>query len=459
MENINYSMIIIDTEKLITYILNIMATALIDWLYIDDETKQGALVLFPRMIDRWNVSAIITSKWENYNVVVVTDHGTEFMETISNTPDLNGNIAKWTDKELIPFMLINYSDFQGINRALHNTEIDIILFDDTRMLATIAPKLNFDSVAPKIIVLTSWGDTFDQLNIVTSSFPNIRLLTLDLINDVSDINWKSVTVPMSQHQLKYYDKIKSREDIDKSIIPYPMTRMITLYAYPEAIMADTLAHRSICETNQTDMPDNIDMKNSWLNSSYIDSLEEDGPKLQSVLDGIISNWPSKQLIITRFNHRYGVDLIVSFLRLMNINMKNPYELNEIIHTSCTDDYEVSIIKFHKFNNLESGILITNIIPLIPLKGISVIHVVDSYSFLNIKMVLDRCHKRYLNKSATNLDIYSYIATHPIYKSADQSLQDTFIMNIKEADRIYTGLISQGGHIVFNPQTGLLVQNI
>lgn len=436
-----------------------MATTLIDWLYIDDKTKQGALVLFPRMIDRWNVSAIITSRWENYNVVVVTDHGTEFMETISNTPDLNGNIAEWTDRELIPFLLINYSDFQGINRALHNTEIDIILFDDTRMLATISPKLNFNSVAPKIIVLTSWGDTFDQLNIVTASLPYLRLLTLDLLSDVSDINWKLVSVSMSQHQLKYYDQIKSREDIEKSIIPYPMTRMLTLYTYPEQIMADTLAHRSICETNQTIMPDNINMKDSWLNSGFIDRLHEDGPKLEAVLDGVISNWPSKQLIITRFNHRYGVDLIVSFLQLMNINMKNPYELDEIIHTACTDDYEFSINKFHKFNNLKSAILITNIIPLIPLKDISAIHVVDSYSFLNIKMVLDRCHKRYLNKSATDLTIYSYIATHPTYKSADQSLQDSFMLNVKDAHRIYTGLISQAGHIVFNPETGLVVQNI
>lgn len=454
-----------------------MSTTLIDWLYTDDvngATKQGALILFPRMIDRWNVAALIISKWENYKIVVVTDHGAEFMETISNTPNLNGEIAKWTDRELIPFPLINYSDLQAINNALHNTEIDVILFDDTRMLATIAPALDFHYVSPKIITLTSWGDTIQQLNIVTSAFPDLKLLTLDLINDITDISWKLVTVPMSQRQLTYYDQVRSREVIDKSTIPYPMTRMLTLYTYPDAIMADTLRHKLICETNHTNMPDSLYLVkqtlsvqpdepdvllgNPWLNNSYIDSIEKDGPKLQSVLDGIISNWPAKQLIITRFNHRYGVDLIVSFLQLMSFNMKNPYELGEILHTSCTDDYESSINKFHKFNDFESGILITNIVPLIPLKGISIIHIVDSYSFLNIKMVLDRCHKRYLNKSGNDLQIYSHVATHPVQKSSDQALYDNLLTDIKEADRIYIGLISQGGHIVFNPQMGLMIHD-
>jgi hypothetical protein len=198
-----------------------------------------------------------------------------------------------------------------------------------------------------------------------------------------------------------------------------------------------------------------------LNASYLDTLNDDGPKLLSILDGIISNWPLKQIVMTRFNHRYGVDLITSFLQLLTQNRRNPYELYEIFHISCTDEYETVINTLHKFNDSQSAILVTNIIPLIPLKGITIIHIADTYSSLNLKMLLDRCHKRYLNQTGNNLIIYSHLATYPNNnlsheKSSDEVLYDNFEINIKDLNRLYTGLISQAVHIVFNPKIGLMV---
>jgi hypothetical protein len=476
-----------------------MSTELIDWLYTNDpdgSVKNGALIVFPRMIDRWNIASFIVSRWEEYKIVIVTDHPVEFMETTTNTME-----SKWTDLELIPFPLLKYSDIDDIKRALQNTEVDIILFDDTRMLATISPALIFDCmytqdksvIQPKIFVLTTWGDTLHQLDIVTNLFPGLRLLKIDLINDIANLDWKISRVHMSNKQLKYYDQVRVRElqdletwnttihDIPRISniqvlknfsIPYPITRMLTLYAYPDNIMTDTLVHKYICETDQSSMPDKL-TNSTWLNSSYIDNIYDDGPKLLSVLDGIIANWPLKQLVLTRFNNRYGVDLITSFLQLMTQNNKNPYELDEIFHTSCTDIYEHSINTFHKFNNLPSGVFITNIVPLIPLKGISVIHIADSYSFMNIKMVLDRTHKRHLNTQhgQPDLILYSHIATYPnnIGKqdkvlsngnivSSDEALHDILASNIKEANRIYTGLISMADSIVFNPTSGISVKN-
>ena len=121
--------------------LNIMST-LIDWLYAGN---QGALVLFPRMLDRWNVASLIVSQWEGYNVVIVTDNPNEFMNSVTSSRE-----TKWTDLELIPFPLIEYSNFAEINRALKNTEVDIILFDDLRMLATISPALDLPSVETRV---------------------------------------------------------------------------------------------------------------------------------------------------------------------------------------------------------------------------------------------------------------------------------------------------------------------
>lgn len=467
-----------------------MATTLIDWLYTDDFTtelstvksisypftttnimsrstvpnapidniisnssKGGALIVFPRMLDRWNVASLIVSKWEDYKIVIVTDHPNEFMNT---TMDISG--ARWTDLELIPFPLLKYSDLSEINRALQNTEVDIVVFDDARMLATIAPALDVSKVYPKIIVLTTWGDSMQHLDIVTAKFPEIKLLTLDMINDTVNIEWQLARVQMSDRQLRYYDQIRAREISESSdhVINYPITRMVTLYAYPDNIMTDTISHKYICETDQSTLPDQL-IKSTWLNSSYIETLPDNGPKLLSVLDGIISNWPAKQVILTRFNHRYGVDLITSFLQLMNKSKKSPYELNEIFHTSCTDEYETSLNTFHKFNNIESGILITNIIPLIPLQNVSIVHIVDSYSFLNLNTVLDRIHKRYLNKERKDIIVYSHIATHPSEKSSDEALYEKLVSNINEANRLYSGLISMSSRILFDPNLGLIVK--
>ena len=479
---------------------NIPAKAtLLDWLYLPDpvslKQSQGALIVFPHMLDRWNVSSLILSKWEGHKVFVVTDHPEEFTHAITD-PNTD-----WTNLELIPFPILKYSDIADINKSLRNTEIDVILFDDARMLSTISPGLDFSLVHPKIIVLTSWGDTYTQLDLITSKLPDLQLLYLDIISDAMPVRWDLVKVPMSSRQLKFYDQIRQRElsssdtpfeinptsgenssdsprdspnymstpIMSKYKIPYPMSRMVTLYVYPDIIMADTLKHKTICETDQSTFPDTLDDPNTWLTTDTLDSLNANGPKLESVLDGVVSNWPNKQIVSTRFNHRYGVDLIVSLLHLMHRANNLPYESIEIFHISCTDDYETIANTLHKFNASESAVLVTNIIPLIPLKGVTVVHVVDSYSFPTLKMIIDRCHKRHLSapginhrvisdhsKGSYQLTIYFYVSTHPTEISSDSDLYTTLSNNIIESNRLYSGLIRSSGRIVFNPVSGLLV---
>src|SRR3972149_719943 len=124
-------------------------SSLVDWLYTpesDGTQRQGALIIFPRMIDRWNVTSLIVSGWEGYKIVIVTDHPDELMDTVTIESDeddhrLHENdrlpFSKWTNLELIPFPLIKYSELDKINQAIHNTEIDVVIFDDARMLAII----------------------------------------------------------------------------------------------------------------------------------------------------------------------------------------------------------------------------------------------------------------------------------------------------------------------------------
>lgn len=419
---------------------------LIDWLYTGDigPEKQGALVLFPRMVDRWNVASTIVAGWEKHKVFIITDHPNEFMSTL----DVPHKV--WTDEELIPFPLIKYSNLSDINAALRNTEIDIILFDDTRMLSIISTALDFTNLAAKVIVLSSWGDTRSQLDTVTLKLPGLRLLKLSLINDTSTLVWSVAQAQMSARQTNLYNMVRQRELSTPNKILYPQTRRVTLYAYPNEIVSETLIIKPICEVEDESSNEN------WLQPRFLDTLEEDGAKLASVLDSITATWPAKQVVFTRFNHRYGVDLIFGFIQLMIKEGKIQYNMDEVFHVSCTDEHETTLNAFHKFNDADSALLITNIVPHIPLKGVSVIQVCDSYSFMTLKMLIDRCHKRYLGKTSSNLMIYSHIATHSSEVSADVALHNTLRAEVVGANKLYDSLIAQAGWIAFDSNAGLVV---
>lgn len=428
---------------------------LIDWLYAEEinniNSKQGALIIFPRTINRWNISSSIVTNWEKYNVIIVTDYPNEFISTTEDSNLLP--FEKWSELELVQFTLLKYSDLLDINRSLHNTEIDIILFDDARMLSMISTVLDFTNINPKIIVLSTWGDTMEQLGIVTEKLPGLRLLTFNIINDITDIQWLTISVKMSDRQLKFYKQGRELELEARPhsyITPYSITRRLTIYAYPDNIMNDqNIIYKPICESES-----NFNEK-LQISLKLVNDLENDGAKLASILDGIVSHWPAKQIIISRFNHLFGTDLIKSFLEFQINSKLNPYDMSEVYYTSCTSHYDDNLNNLNKFSDSKSGVLITNIVPLISLKNIEIIHIADSYSFKTIKMVIDKCHKRYLNN--IGIKIYSHVATtNGEEPSSDSSLHDIFTQHIVEANNIYSGLITSGDKIVYNPVDGLIV---
>lgn len=392
-----------------------MSLTLIDWLY--QENKEGALILFPNTFNRWDIAFMIVSKWEKYKVVIVTDHPDKFLSNITYND--------WTETELVIFTVIKYSDLEEINTVMSNTEIDIILFDDARMLSIILPALKINCIVPTVLVLTTWGDTLDQLEKVTTSFPNLSFLSLSLPNQ--EINWVLRKAVMSNKQVEYYQKVVEKEKDYDGVISYPLSRMITLYTYPDNIMEDTLKQKYICQTDQLTSPDNLNSEGSWINTSYLHKLTEDSPKLLLLLAEVKSHKLSKQLIITRYNHRYGVDLITSFLKLIF--------RSHIFSVSCTDDYNDSLKNLHKFNKAASGILVTNITPFIPLEKVSIVHITDNYTLLNIQKILDS-----IVKDNFKINVYSYISVHPKgEKSTDEILYNKLVNNIEQYNLIYNTL--------------------
>lgn len=169
---------------------------LLDWLFssdCDDSNyfpKQGALIVYSHLFDKWNISSLLVSQWLTYNVVIFTDFPHEFHSTISSS-------SNWTELELIPFPLIKYSDLQSVNNTLSNSQVDLVIFDDVRMLSTIAPAIDFTSIIPKVIVLTSLGDSSDDLSLISQLMPNLCLLSLNLFPKDPNLNWNILQIPSS----------------------------------------------------------------------------------------------------------------------------------------------------------------------------------------------------------------------------------------------------------------------
>lgn len=368
-----------------------------------------ALIMYPRALDRSKLAAVLSMSLSHQTIAVITDTPQHL-----NTPS--------------PFTVLTFSDIDGINTVLANPDYDFIIFDDAAMLSIILPVLRIHTYA-KAIVLTTWGDSLKQLDIVTTAFPDLALLSLPVQLDRTDILWQTSKVAMSASQIAVYDNAHPN-----------IQRMLGLYRYPDHILRDIVASTSICETsNQTTYPDTLP---GWLNSSFISNIRETGPKLESVIDGIISAWPHKHVVFTGFNHRGGVDLITAFLELYVHARKNPYELIEILSVACTDDYATIMSRLEAFNEADSGVLVTNIVPFLPLRNVKILHIVDSYNFRSVKSILRKC----LNYQVTPFTVQCHVATHPRTESVDETSYHKFVNDVVDANTLYTTLLADAGKI-------------
>lgn len=443
------------------------ASQLIDWIY---SNTMGALVVFPMNINRWNAAALIASELSFYKILVVTKHPVEFNKAI--TDKLSNH---WTELQIVQFPTVDYENIDTIRNYINNIETDLIIFDDATMLGTILQHLTLNNKHMRIIILTSWGDSYSDLDHITDAIDNasknipknynmesnsLGLASLNILKSSYGINWNTCKVPMSERQLKFYNHIR-RNEILTNDPDYQLSKATTLYVYPDFIMVESLLQASTCQADQTQYPDiDTEYNTSWLTESYIENVNENGPKLLAILDGVISEWPKKQIILTMFNHRFGVDLIYQFLKML-AGDKSPYDVQELVHISCSDDKQTIKNMLNDFNSLESGILITNIVPTISLINVSKIHVADSYSIKQFIGLLDACFKKNIN--GDDIDVTLYQSTFPDTstvnveeQTSDETLHETFVATIDEYNKLYIGLQEAGNKIVYDTKSLSLI---
>lgn len=122
---------------------------------------QNINIVHSSSLNGYYLAAVLAARLLNYNLVIVTDHATEFTEVLMK---INYNVSHlvkcWKYKELVIFPIINYTD--DIDFYLFNEEVDIILFVEnlpeslSRKLVSIDGKVSLlDKYYPDIIVLST----------------------------------------------------------------------------------------------------------------------------------------------------------------------------------------------------------------------------------------------------------------------------------------------------------------
>lgn len=363
-----------------------MNRTLVDWLYTTEKglgQRPGALITYPKTLNSSNILTLLCQTNQSHMVAVVSN--------------------SHQDAEIN----LNYTNLDDISSTISNSEVDIIIFDSIRLLSTIISDLTIKPSRCKIIVLYTWGDTESDLTHIFSHLPDLRLLNLHIIAKPYILTIDTIAVALLPVHLNSLD--------------HQCNRPSTLYMYPHHIK------HNICQASELSMSDNYLAADTWLTENMLLSLNERGPKLVSIIDSVIANYPAKQIIYTINHNRSGIDLISSILTIMADKRQSPY----------TNIYQVSSLSeeitetLNMYESASESLLITNITPYINLATPTIVHVIDDYQVGRVLTLLDRC--RSVDK------LYVHVASNTVEVDQAQKL----LQSLEEIDILWNGLETQG----------------
>jgi hypothetical protein len=213
---------------------------------------------------------------------------------------------------------------------------------------------------------------------------------------------------MSQQQEIEYIRRKSEEEDTILNGPDNVTREaailslrskeITNYIYPP----DMQRMLDLSQTNRQSLPeDDIISQGGWVSEMEVTNLA-DNPKMFRLISNVIDLYntnKARQIIYSRFIHRYGLRLISALLTLIDIE--------HIIITGADRD---DVGKMAKFNNTNNAILLTSVTNFnINPRGVTDIHMLEGYEYTTLESLLNETYVKDLYEKPATLNIHSYLA--------------------------------------------------
>lgn len=400
---------------------------LFDWL---QNRKSDALIVYPRMMDRWNVVTHLLADLRIYSIAVVSENPSLLRETAGRSAS--------------DVSIVSYMDIRGINRIINGSGADIVIFDSAPQLSMILPALSLpQNMIPKIIVLTTWGDG-DSVHEVVKAFPSLGLLSADFMDEAPHLRWHVIKVSMSAPHREQYDITLDQERANNSTM-FPLSRMIGSYRYPSTIHSPTAGKNN-------EYPDLPVKEGGWITPDHMKSLATDGAKMYALISNL-TNIPGKHVVLTLYSSRYGQDMISTFLSMNNIPV--------IVGESPMSE------KVEQFNAMENGVFVTTLIPCSELRGVSAIHIPDNYNVDSFRALLQHVYKqKCMSPNDCALNVYLYANTSPSEGrgisgatrsiTVDEALLTKFSQKIDQFDELYDRLLIGSSRIIFTSDFGLVV---
>lgn len=297
-----------------------------EWIKPDTVT----LLLYPFDVNRWDIVTLLQGFWNGSRPVTLDGNG------------------------------LTYNDVKEINNSPK------LIFDDVSAFNGKCTSYRF-SKGSKVVILSTWGDTFEEMQVLTHFFPKILVVSLDLPERIRFI-LRSHEVIMSPKQATFFEQIQKEEDPG-----FPYTRRLGLYLYPEDIRD---SHGQISDWG-------------WISHDYLNTLDEDGIKLATLIDEVIIHEGEQQVIFTYDD----IELIQTFLRLRGV----------------------------------ADVIVISGVPHATISGVKHIHLPDDYNFAKFRNLLRKIERD------PDLVVHTYMARLPGGTSTDEILLNQFYAQVHKSD--------------------------
>jgi hypothetical protein len=397
------------------------------------------LLVHPFLVDKskicFELAKRIKINFENYHII--TTNSIEF------TNNLKNNI---NDKNI---RFYNYSNADSLLRLKN----DLIIIDNLEDAKTLQDNNKFDFITQllknnnNVIILTTFGLTQKDLNNFTNIFTSTTVFWASFVDKPFILKRIVHKTKMTSRQENLYDIIRDEEIKDNS--------NDTNFKYSQRIcnidLPDTISH--LIDTD--DEPSVNEMMNQFINSSNNNSFDfktflQDAPKIKDLIEKIKQFSNEKQVIYTRYNKHYGVQMLKILFEYLE------YKVFSSISTMTKQQH---LQEIENFNNEENPCIYITSFTFTHnynLYNITQLHLLNSDSHV-LHSLLDIMFKYrlYVDKKY-KLTVHSYICENNNNNlNADSITFKNFVESQKTLITLWETVSQKATSLFINSEDGLI----
>jgi hypothetical protein len=421
----------------------IIPTALATWLQ-SPEADPGVLITYPPGYNVSNIVAAVLSPMLNALA------GKTVLLMVQNPAEVNQALGLELPQELY----IPYGESPLLERAIVNEAW--IIVDSPQIFRTlrVGEMARNKSPASRFLVFGSLGVDQIDLEYLNQSLPGIWSLYTSFVDRRLRLEFHLEVTSMTEEQNRHYRQRRAEED--QHLISGTSsqkhearlrlhTKQIGNFVYPYDIQQVI----DLPRTRNVEAALDMVMPAGWITGQVIDDIVFRSPKLQRELTIILGRREERHVVYTRFKNRYGVYLITALLTLLGIPT--------IAITGDDKKIDQRLAKINQFNQMPSGVLITNLVLPGDVVSVTNIHFTEGFEANIYQGLMQRIFRANLYADTAVVNVFIYVAqTHDGHDAVDavdyRLFSENNVMNLK----LYNKLVSESIPILFDAETNTLM---